>query len=421
MTMAVSPVVPVGLQRRAGSLRWTEQLFLLCIALAVLIVVSRFVWPVEQIPYFEHLPLLLTLPLFTFTLIERRLSAKRIEPTATTSLRVAWPLALLTLFIVAGSGYARLALGVQTSFLNMGLYMGLTFAGASFITQSATPERIVHVFCQLLLWGALAMGVGLIVYFRRREVYHEEIFLVIPLAAYGLLQFRRGLARWGSVLFFLGLAALSAKNTSYLVTLLTASYLSLLFWWRDNGATSPVHRVWRYYMAFVVLLGAVVAAVLLLEYRETYLPSGNVEFRSHTYALAWERFLESPFWGTGFVVASVEKFRLYTVGSTRNVLPTHSDVMDLLANGGALGIGLWALGLIRIGRFAYCRMLASRYLSHPLAPYVHTLAVISLAAVITYSFNPIMLKPGMAYLVWISLGFLLGLALRSDVVRRSEE
>jgi hypothetical protein len=36
----------------------------------------------------------------------------------------------------------------------------------------------------------------------------------------------------------------------------------------------------------------------------------------------------------------------------------------------------------------------------------------SVAGIITYTFNPILLQPSMAYLVWTNLGLLAGLALR---------
>jgi O-antigen ligase len=129
--------------------------------------------------------------------------------------------------------------------------------------------------------------------------------------------------------------------------------------------------------------------------------------------MAWRQFLDSPLWGTWFTAAGVQKFTLYTVGATRNLLPTHSDVMDLLANGGMLGVGLWALGLIRILQRARQRLLTPRRLTHPWAPLAHTLAVVSLAAVVTYSFNPVMLQPGMSYLMWMSFGVLLGLTSRA--------
>lgn len=402
-----------------ASLAWSEQMLLLCAALAMFLVVIRFLLPpLDDNPLIKHLPLALTLPFFVLTLMGSQLSPR---PGSGGVIAAAWPLALLALIIVGGAAYARVVNQVQASFLNMGLYMSLLFVGATVVTHSAAPGRLAHAYCRILLMGALVMALGLIVFFRRREVYHEEIFLVIPLAVYAFLAWRHVLARWVGLIFFLALALLSAKNTSYLVAFLTAAYLAMLQWWHGVSALPPLHRVWRGYVTLVALTLVALAVAYLLLHRETYLPSGNVDYRSHTYGLAWRQFLDSPAWGTWFTAQGVQKFTLYTVGSTRNLLPTHSDVMDLLANGGVLGIALWFVGLFKIAHRAWRCLLAPRWRAHPWAPYAHTLTMISLAAVVTYAFNPIMLQPGMAYLMWLSLGFLLGLALRSDAASLPEE
>jgi hypothetical protein len=49
---------------------------------------------------------------------------------------------------------------------------------------------------------------------------------------------------------------------------------------------------------------------------------------------------------------------------------------------------------------------------HAWYAYGHTLAATSICAVLVYTFNPILLQPSMAYLVWANLGVLLGLSLR---------
>lgn len=406
---------------RAPSLPWSEQLYLACIAAAALLTVSRFIWPLERIPYFKHLPWLATLPVLALTLAGARLAtrpdASRPVPGA---FAVAWPLGLLALLVVGGSLYARLVAGVQSTFLNMGLYMSLVFAAAAMVSHSAAPERLLRAYTRILLLAALAMALGLMVYFRRREVYHEEIFLVIPLGVYCFLAWRGAAARWGALAFFLALALLSAKNTSYLVALMTMGYLGLVLGLPRAAAAPPLRRLWGYYLAFVVL--ALVAAVVayLLYFRDVYLPSGNVAYRSHTYGLAWQKFLASPGWGTLFAEESVKKFTLYSIGIARNILPTHSDIMDLLAHGGLLAVGLWALGLARIAAYAWRRLLAPRWLGHPWAAHGHAYAMVSLAAVATYAFNPLMLQPGMAYLLWTTLGFLLGAALRRDGTTEEE-
>jgi O-antigen ligase len=167
-------------------------------------------------------------------------------------------------------------------------------------------------------------------------------------------------------------------------------------------------------VAFIGAASIAVGVCFLLYFREDYLPSGNVEFREFTYRAAWQQFLDSPIWGTAFSAESVRKFTLFTVGIARNRLPTHSDLMDLLANGGLLAIGLWLFGYLRIGVFAYRRILAPRFLHYPWASQGHTFAAISLAAIVVYAFNPILLQPEMAFMVWTTLGMLVGLAASCD-------
>jgi hypothetical protein len=143
------------------------------------------------------------------------------------------------------------------------------------------------------------------------------------------------------------------------------------------------------------------------------LPTGNVSYRGYTYELAWQRFLDSPWWGTLFAVEAVGKFTLYSVGDTDNLLATHSDLLDILANGGVIGVTLWAYGLWRIARAAGSHVLRPQFLDRAWAPQAHALAVMSAAGVVTYTFNPILLQPSMAYLLWTNLGLLAGLALRA--------
>jgi hypothetical protein len=74
---------------------------------------------------------------------------------------------------------------------------------------------------------------------------------------------------------------------------------------------------------------------------------------------------------------------------------------------------LWAYGLWRIARAASSSVLRPKFLDRAWAPSAHALAVMSAAGVVTYVFNPILLQPSMAYLLWTNLGLLAGLALRA--------
>jgi hypothetical protein len=78
-------------------------------------------------------------------------------------------------------------------------------------------------------------------------------------------------------------------------------------------------------------------------------------------------------------------------------------------------------GYVRVGVFAFRRVLAPRFLQYPWAATAHAFAAISLSAVVVYAFNPILLQPEMAYLVWTTLGFLVGLAASSDIETHAAE
>jgi len=281
------------------------------------------------------------------------------------------------------------------------------------VMRSGAPAALARAHLRILLVAAFVMAAYLIANYRVRQVYHEQIFLVIPMAVLFFSRAGPGVARWTGCLFFLAMAWLSAKYTSYLIGAATAAWLALAVAIPRVAAGGGLRRTMLVYWT-CVLGGAVALAFMVLAMRGTFdLPTGNVEYRSHTYLAAWNRFLDSPLWGTLFAVEAVEKFTLYTIGVSRNLLATHSDVLDLLANGGLLGVALWMYGLWRIARAAYASLLHPEFLDREWAPVAHTLAVISLAGVITYAFNPILLQPALAYLLWTSLGLLAGLALRT--------
>lgn len=401
------------------SLTWSEHCYVFAIILAAFVTVNPLHLTLPSA--IKHLPLLITIPAFILTLVGRHLS---MPPDSTFGIsRVvssAWPLAALALFVIVGSLYARLGEGLQTTFLSMGVYMTLLFIAASMVIVSSSPVKLIKAFSTILIWSAVVMGIILVISYGRREVYHEQIFLVIPLGVYCFLAIANRYLAWFGLIFFLACAILSKKNTSYLVSLLVIVYLTALLFLPKFKAAPPIKRI---FYAFTLLVAALVGAVaigFLLYFKEKYLPTGNVEYRSHTYELAWLKFLESPVWGTLFATESVKKFTLYTIGIANNRLPTHSDIMDILGNGGLIGILLWLSGIICIGYKAFKKILAPRFLSNPISVHAHTYSIISIAGVLTYTFNPIMLQQGMSYMLWTTLGFLLGIALQPDLRNKAQ-
>lgn len=398
---------------RAGLL-WTEYGFLLAAVIAAIVAVDPLEWQLAAEPVVKHLALAVALPAAALTFMGLGLRASRQQSGSIARLgSVAWPLLLLAALVLCGSLHARFSQGIQATFLNVGLYMLLTYCVAAIVLRSDAPEALARAYLRILLAAGIVMGACLIANFGVRQVYHEQIFLVIPLAVLFFAQRDGVLLRWAGCGFFLAMAWLSQKYTSYLIGAFTVAYIVLAIAVPRIAPRPGARRVLVTYW-LCVLGGAAAAVVAWLGYGGAFdLPTGNIDYRMQTYGAAWDRFLDSPLWGTLFAAEAVEKFTLYSIRGSGNVLPSHSDMLDLLANGGILAAALWICALARIARFVHANLLRPSQLDRAGAPYAHALAVMSAAGVVTYAFNPILLQPAMAFLLWTNLGMLVGLALRA--------
>jgi hypothetical protein len=412
-----NPAQVAGTYRSTGErLMWSEYLYLISIAAAAVILVDPLELELDNATATKHLMLLLTFPAFILTLVGRRLSQFQAPPILSRVVAEAWPFLVLALIIIGGSMYARLVNGVQQTLLNFGLYMLMIFVSASMLLASKAPEKLIRAYFKILMVAALAMSVSLILHYKAKQVYHVEIFVVIPMAVYCALALKNPFLRIGGTMFFLSMALFSGKNTGYLIALMTFLYLGYGFWLPRLRQANPLKRFSGYYVIFVILLLICAGVMFLLAFREAYLPSGSTEVRMWAYQRAWNLFLDSPIWGTFFSERAVEKFPGYEIAAAGGILPTHSDVMDLLAHGGVLAITLWLCGLFVIARAGNRTLLTPSTYEHPWTPYAHTLAVLSLAGIIAYAVNPVMVATGMAYMLWTNLGLLLGLSLRPEAV-----
>ncbi len=406
----------------AASLQWSEYLFVAAVVIAEFLVVDPMGWHVNRVTALKHLPLAVAVWAVLLTVAGRKLQVQQSRPGALhRALQGAWPLAVLAVFVSLGSLYARLMLGDQATFLNIGVYMSMVVLGAVMFIESSNPHALLRWYMGTLVAGATIMGAYIVRYYGITQVYHEQIFLVIPLAIWFVSAHKNRLLAWFGALVMLSLGFFSAKNTSYLVALLIGAYIVLHQGIPRLRRMSPAARSFSYYLMLVLAVTVIAVVAYIFLHREELLPSGNVEYRSHTYELAWQRFLDSPLWGTGFAAVSVKKFSLYSINIAGGMLPTHSDVMDLLANGGLLAVTLWATGILMIVYRTRGWLAARDDGEHPWAAYAHTLLGLSAAATVTYSFNPVLLDPGMAFLLWSSLGLLVGMSARAGEVVDSTE
>jgi hypothetical protein len=401
-------------QRNAGDrLMWSEYIYLVGVGIAMFIVVDPFQWDLPNNKDVKYMGLALTLPAIVLSLVGHGLRERQRGSMLGQAVRGAWPLAVLALLIVMGSAYTRFMQGTRETVLAFGLSMLVLFFSAAMIVSTKAPDAMIRAYFRILIVGAIVMSLYLITFYGEEHVYHEEIFLIVPLAVYCVLALKNPLLRIAGTVFFLMMAVLSVKNTAYLTGLLVLLYLGYGFWLPRLLRKNPLSRFSGYYLIFVIFLLIAGAVLFLLTFRETYLPSGSVDFRLFYYERAWNRFLDSPIWGTMFTGSPVEKYPTHAIEAAGGILPTHSDVMDLLAFGGAIGIGLWLYGLLLVARAGNRTLLNPTTYEHRWAPYAHSLAVMSLAAIIAYSVNPILNQPALSYFVWSNLGVLLGLSLRA--------
>jgi O-antigen ligase len=395
--------------KAAAGLVMTDIAYLITLAFAVFLAVDPFVWRLERIALTKHLPFLLALPFVFLTMVGARTPKQ--AATLPGVLPCFRPLLILALFIVAGSLIARFQFSIPNTFLFSGLYMLAAPMTAYMLTRSSDPVRMLRAYLGLLLVFGFVVFAGLVVNYGAKQVYHELEYLVPPIAVYFVFSSGQRWIRWAGISFFLASAILFNKNTGYLTLVLIYLYLMFFVVWPAWKREDTLRTITKTYTLLLGMFAVAALAAYLLQLLESFLPSGNPEFRMLTYQRAWERFLDSPLWGTGFTAASSEKFTGFDTGVANNVLPTHSDILDVLANGGLLGIMLWLWALVRVGKLAYSSILKPNNRRHPFAAYAHMLACMSLAAIVTYVFNPIFSQPAKSMVLWANLGFLAGISL----------
>lgn len=397
-----------------GGLVMTDYMLLFVLFIGVFFAMDPFLLYADKRTVFKHLHLVFVIPVLLLAWLAGRINREPLQGGKVLS--QCWTFVLFAAWVVLGSFYARFHGKVVETFLIMGLYMFMTPLFARFIADHKSPARLLNIYLGMLfvaiavgaVWQAGELG--------RWSEFHEEEFLTVPLAAFFFVRAKGTRGRFFSLVLLLALMLTVIKNTSFLVAGVTLAYL----WWgfvRKDMLKKPALRRMLHYVLLVFAALAIVGTYAGIKaYKHASLPDGNPKYRLHTYEQTLEHFRDSPIWGKSFSGAGAEKFGLFTVAASTQVLPTHSDVLDILAQGGLIGIGLFCYSLWRIARYVRRRFLdrAAALLGPGLVPHFHWLAISCLAAVPVFAFNPIMLQPGKAFILWMNFGLLLGLAMRCD-------
>jgi hypothetical protein len=393
----------------------TDHMIVLSLMLAAFWVLDPFQVNLDRIAVVKHFPLLTLLATLTFAGIGARLF-----PRAAPGVRwgelgsMLWPLALFAFAVTTGSLIARFNLRIGNTFLNMGLFLLVIPLLARVMCSLTDPARFARNF--FLAVGVVAACVGLLEWanYGKKGYFHGAEFIVVPIATYMWFARIPVVLKILGVGLFLSFGVAVHKNTGYLVMLFTLSYC--IFWTlRARYRLLSELRVRERFVAFSLFaalgLSALLATFFLV--RDMIAPDGNLQYRFHTYERAYTKFLESPVFGTVFTGAATERFELFDVmASVSNVLPTHSDPLDILAHGGVIFSLLFAYGVWKLFRImSWAADAAPNSSAKQCLPGLHACTAVFLSGLLTMSFNPVMTQPNSALMLWTTTGIGLGLAL----------
>jgi len=329
-----------------------------------------------------------------------------IPRTISSAMLTGWPLTLLATYMLVGSFYARFVLHIKETFLPEA--MGMLGFPIAVILLSATrrPSRFIASF----FWALLAASPYAMAWIIRKRVeggqaFHEEIFLILPIAVY---FFHASKSRWFAWLIllsmvFTGLA--TNKLTGYGTLLLTILCLLAPVVTKALRRSRLGERVVVLYTLFTALLLLAGGGVFLYLNREQYLPSGSPDVRLRTYSAALQTFLSSPVYGDAFAGPTTQWLvGLHVLGEPHVV--THSDLLDILSHGGAIGFLLLLVGLYRVLSPA---LRGGATASSIRSAQEHGLVAVVVCGTFVAIFNPPFLDPQIGILFWFAAGALAAL------------
>lgn len=396
--------------KKPTSVQMTDYFFLTSFFLLLFWALDPFRVALDSIPVIKRIPSVLVALNFLFIVVARLLNRDRNTYVSATTvvLQTRW-LCLFALFVIGGSVYARFVAHIEETFLTFGTYVLIAPLMYWYVINSAAPMALLRAIAYIFLaWGLVAAAVQFME-FRKLEAFHAREHLVLPILATFFYSLPKRWGPWMGALLVGATGVAAAKNTAYMVALLSLAYMfGLLIWFRLGRQKDTFVR-------FMTVVGMVCAVLFVMaamgavywKFKDA-LPTGNPEYRLHTYQQAWAKFVSSPLWGVGFTQAAVSLFDQFEVAAVTQNLPTHSDPLDMMANGGLIGLGLWLAGVVPVFWIGLFRVsVRGRELAWRDALVAHVFWVMGVAGVLVCIFNPIYNLPNLAMATWMQFGCLL--------------
>ncbi|MBA3685278.1 MAG: O-antigen ligase family protein [Planctomycetes bacterium] len=371
------------------------------VASLVLAGMQPFLGRLSIIPY-KYVPLAIALVAWMFHLCTSRSAPGELIAIV----RYYWQVTVLVAVMFGGFLYAEYARGYEVTFRPHALSL-LSFFICCHLGMIAEPARFARSYLVMLSLMALFMF-GVAWAFFPQQLIHENVYLFVPTAVFcGLVARSRGV-RWAAFGFMALFAVVGLKNTTFILTAVSI-YLLAVFNRREvREGTRPPFRLESLVAIGLVAVLGYVALDYIKSINEAF-SSGNADFRNYLYGETWAKFLASPVWGDCFSDTPNVQFRLFTVGGQNaQFLPSHSDLLDVLAHGGVIGMALFLAFLWRVLRDA---------LHGGSEPEVGTvdyaaracLLAIAVAALVSATFNPVLGNPANGFMFWATFGVLAGM------------
>jgi len=395
---------------KSSSLEMTDYFFLFSIFLVLFWAVDPFRLSLDMLGGIKRLPTILLAMNVAFIGIGRLLFNFQHKSGAFT--RVVMDNKSLLAFasmIILGSLYAKFKSGIDETFLTMGIFIWMAPIAHWYTMNSRAPEKLLRgILGVYAFWALVAAGLQF-AFFRNIEIFHNREHLVLPTLAAICYFLPWKFSRIVAVALILGLALAASKITGFILSIVILGYLlGLSLYKRVRGQRDSLARLTALIAAIGVAVITVTAAVVAYMYFDKYMPSGNPEYRLHTYQMAFNKFKASPIWGVLFTKASVQLFDQFTVYAGTQSLPTHSDPLDILANGGVIAAALWLGGILpRLKSAFFDVVVVGRELSWSDELVHQAFFLIVLLALVVCMFNPIHNIPNLATANWLAFGCLL--------------
>lgn len=356
---------------------------------------SDYTWGFAEVTVVKYAPILLSLGAAVFY----SLGAGRI-PTRDPMLT-----ALLSFGILAlGGGLFTVIVEnvpLAYSYVGRGLCVFTVLAGYQIGRLPAEKAKLgrrfvvpLFVLCaamtaMLLLWRADFRVVS------ANQIFHEEAVWLT--AAVGAALAERNARRRIALAGFFSLGALlTVKLTGFAFAAMALGALVFVEAARGSGQGKRANLFRRLWL-WLTSMYAITFAVGVAFFMRAELPQGSTAVRIPAYTGRWHEFLDSPIVGKMFAGSPILEFGMLKI-------PSHSDLLDILAFGGITGAALF---VVPVGTALWHGVASLPRYSQTASRLECASVVFAVAFLFELSFNPVIGQPKLVLFFWTAIGILL--------------